>query len=73
MATAFLPAKSMKLCPSYSDTTDIKLNLETLNRNLRTRKELTGICLRWNVIPGVQNVKISPCLLSEERVSCDDL
>ena len=42
----------LKLCPSYSDTKDIKLNLdthETLNRNLRTKKD--GIRLRWNVVP----------------------
>ena len=61
----------LKLCPSYSDTTDIKLNLEThktLNRNLWTRKELARIHLRWNVVPGVQNVKMSPCTLSAEGV-----
>ena len=59
----------LKLCPCSSDTTHIKLNLEThktLNRNLQTRKELTGIRLRRNVVPGVQNVKISPCTLSAE-------
>ena len=56
----------LKLCPSYSDTTDIELNLEThetLNRSLRARKELTRIRLRWNVAPGVQNVKNSPSTL----------
>ena len=50
----------LNLCPS--DTKDIKLNLEThetMNRNLWTRKELNGIRLRWNVVPGVQNIKLS--------------
>ena len=49
---------------SYSNTRDIELNLEThktLKRDLWTKKELTGICLRWNVAPGVQNIRISPC------------
>ena len=62
----------LKLCLSYSNTTDIELNLEThetLNRSLRTRKELTGIHLRWNVVPGVQNVKNSPCMLFAEGVT----
>ena len=41
---------------------DIKLSLETyetLKRNCRTNEELTGVHLRWNMVPGVQNVKIS--------------
>ena len=46
---------------SFSDTRIIELYLEThetLKRNLRTKKELTGIRLRWDMAPGIQNVRI---------------
>ena len=72
MLFGFVKKITQNLSPSFSDTKDIKLNLEayeTLHRSLWTRKEVTGIRLRWNVVPGVQNVKIPPYTLSVEGVA----
>ena len=61
---------------SYLDTKDIELNLETFEtskRNYQTNKELTGIRLQWNVVPGVQNVTMSSRTMYPRRVSRDDI
>ena len=40
-----------------------------LKWNCRTDKELTRIHLQWNVLPGVQDIRISPCMLPTEDVT----
>ena len=44
-------------------------NSHNIRKNLKAKKAPTGICLQWNMVSGVKNLRISLCTLPVECVT----